>query len=187
MKPGRGALHRGAPATPRSIRPTAPRADAEIMLRKNWSAIGLLRQGRPAARARSPRLREPAGVQHLPQQLPGRPRASRRRRPDLRRGARSQPRHGRLLLGRSAACCRSAMCRWRFRALPARSQRKRIGMGCKALMVPSACPPGHSPSHIGLFPVWAAAQEAGVPVVFHVGGGGRSARPELLRRTACRR
>jgi predicted TIM-barrel fold metal-dependent hydrolase len=48
-----------------------------------------------------------------------------------------------------------------------------IGMGCKALMIPSACPPGHAPSHVGLFPVWAAAQEAGIPVVFHVGGGGR--------------
>src|SRR5437763_4036047 len=45
-----------------------------------------------------------------------------------------------------------------------------IGIGCKALMIPSACPHGHSPSHVGLFPVWAAAQEAGVPVVFHVGG-----------------
>ena len=48
-----------------------------------------------------------------------------------------------------------------------------IHMGCKALLVPSACPKGHSPSHLGLFPVWAAAQEAGLPVVFHVGGGGR--------------
>src|SRR5215813_8793899 len=31
-----------------------------------------------------------------------------------------------------------------------------IALGCKALMIPSACPPGHSPSHIELFPVWAA-------------------------------
>ena len=48
-----------------------------------------------------------------------------------------------------------------------------IALGCKALMVPSACPKGHSPSHIGLFPIWAVAQEAGLPVVFHVGGGGQ--------------
>lgn len=48
-----------------------------------------------------------------------------------------------------------------------------IELGCKALMVPSACPRGHSPSHLGLEPVWAQAAEAGVPVVFHVGGGGR--------------
>jgi predicted TIM-barrel fold metal-dependent hydrolase len=51
--------------------------------------------------------------------------------------------------------------------------REALELGCKALMIASACPPGHSPSHIGLDPVWAAAQEAGLPVVLHVGGGGR--------------
>lgn len=48
-----------------------------------------------------------------------------------------------------------------------------LELGCSALMVASACPTGHSPSHVGLDPVWTQAQEAGVPVVFHVGGGGR--------------
>jgi predicted TIM-barrel fold metal-dependent hydrolase len=47
-----------------------------------------------------------------------------------------------------------------------------LELGCKALMIASACPKRHSPSHIGLDPVWAQAQEAGVPIVFHVGGGG---------------
>jgi predicted TIM-barrel fold metal-dependent hydrolase len=47
-----------------------------------------------------------------------------------------------------------------------------IEMGAAALLVPSGCPKGHSPSHIGLDPLWAAAQEAGIPVVFHVGGTG---------------
>jgi uncharacterized protein len=47
-----------------------------------------------------------------------------------------------------------------------------IEMGAAALLVASGCPPGHSPSHIGLDPVWARAQEAGIPVVFHVGGTG---------------
>lgn len=55
-----------------------------------------------------------------------------------------------------------------------------VHMGCKALMIPSACPPGHSPSHIGLFPVWATAQEAGLPIVFHVGGGGRLLDPNYF-------
>ena len=45
--------------------------------------------------------------------------------------------------------------------------------GAAALLVPSGCPVGHSPSHLGLDPVWAIASEAGLPVVFHVGGGGR--------------
>lgn len=48
-----------------------------------------------------------------------------------------------------------------------------IRAGAGALLVASGCPKGHSPSHVGLFPVWAAAEEAGLPVVFHVGGGGR--------------
>jgi predicted TIM-barrel fold metal-dependent hydrolase len=48
-----------------------------------------------------------------------------------------------------------------------------IAAGAAALLVPSACPARHSPSHIALDPVWRRAEEAGVPVVFHVGGGGR--------------
>jgi predicted TIM-barrel fold metal-dependent hydrolase len=47
-----------------------------------------------------------------------------------------------------------------------------IAMGASALLVASACPKTHSPSHIALDPVWAQAQEAGIPVVLHVGGGG---------------
>ncbi len=46
-----------------------------------------------------------------------------------------------------------------------------ISMGAAALMIPSACPLHHSPSHVGFDPLWARAQEAGIPVVFHVGGG----------------
>ena len=47
-----------------------------------------------------------------------------------------------------------------------------IEAGAAALLVASGCPPGHSPSHIGLDPVWARAEEAGIPIVFHVGGTG---------------
>jgi uncharacterized protein len=46
-----------------------------------------------------------------------------------------------------------------------------IEMGAAALMIPSACPKRHSQSHVGFDRLWAQAQEAGVPVVFHVGGG----------------
>jgi predicted TIM-barrel fold metal-dependent hydrolase len=55
-----------------------------------------------------------------------------------------------------------------------------LELGCAALMVASACPAGHSPSHIALDPVWARAEEAGVPVVFHVGGGGRLLDPAFF-------
>jgi len=47
-----------------------------------------------------------------------------------------------------------------------------LAMGAAALLVASGCPPGHSPSHVGLDPVWSMAQDAGIPVVFHVGGTG---------------
>jgi predicted TIM-barrel fold metal-dependent hydrolase len=47
-----------------------------------------------------------------------------------------------------------------------------IGDGAAALLVASGCPPGHSPSHVGLDPLWARAEEASIPIVFHVGGTG---------------
>ena len=39
-----------------------------------------------------------------------------------------------------------------------------------AIKIASQPPKHHAPSHVGLDRVWAQAQEAGVPVVFHVGG-----------------
>jgi predicted TIM-barrel fold metal-dependent hydrolase len=48
--------------------------------------------------------------------------------------------------------------------------RTAIELGCKGLVIPSKCPPGHSPSHIHFDALWALAQEAGLPILFHVGG-----------------
>jgi predicted TIM-barrel fold metal-dependent hydrolase len=48
--------------------------------------------------------------------------------------------------------------------------REAIAMGAKALVVASRHPPGFSPSHVELDPLWALAQEAGLPILFHVGG-----------------
>lgn len=45
-----------------------------------------------------------------------------------------------------------------------------IELGAKALLIASQPPQHHSPSHVGLDPVWAMAQEAGIPILFHVGG-----------------
>lgn len=45
-----------------------------------------------------------------------------------------------------------------------------IKSGASALMLPSLCPQHHAPSHIAFDPVWAMAEEAGLPVLFHVGG-----------------
>ncbi len=50
--------------------------------------------------------------------------------------------------------------------------RDAVAAGFSALLIPSQCPRHHSPSHTGLAPLWSIAEEAGIPIVFHVGGGG---------------
>jgi predicted TIM-barrel fold metal-dependent hydrolase len=56
------------------------------------------------------------------------------------------------------------------RARAPKIAKEAIELGCKGLVINSRHPPGHSPSHIDLDPVWAMAQEAGLPILFHVGG-----------------
>ena len=55
-----------------------------------------------------------------------------------------------------------------------------LALGCRALLIASACPQGHSPSHVALDAVWSVAQEAGAPVLFHVGGGGQLLDPNYF-------
>jgi predicted TIM-barrel fold metal-dependent hydrolase len=55
-----------------------------------------------------------------------------------------------------------------------------VRMGCAAVLIPSACPAGHAPSHVALDPVWACIEEAGIPIVLHVGGGGRLLDPNYF-------
>ena len=55
-----------------------------------------------------------------------------------------------------------------------------IEMGAGALLIASGCPPSHSPSHVGLDPVWSMAADAGVPIVFHVGGTGQLLDPNYF-------
>ena len=56
-----------------------------------------------------------------------------------------------------------------------------IELGAAALLIASGCPPTHSPSHIALDAVWAAASEAQLPIVFHVGGTGDLIDPNYFR------
>ena len=83
--------------------------------------------------------------------------------------------------GRSRGCWRRATCRWPTSTRPARMAARgdRDGRGRAARGV--GVPAGHSPSHVGLDPVWAAASEAGIPVVFHVGGTGDLIDPNYFR------
>jgi len=48
-----------------------------------------------------------------------------------------------------------------------------IRLGCKALLVPSVPPRDKSPFHPDYHCFWRALEEAGVPFMLHVGGGGR--------------
>jgi predicted TIM-barrel fold metal-dependent hydrolase len=59
--------------------------------------------------------------------------------------------------------------------------RDALELGAKGLLIPSRCPRGHSPSHIGFDRLWAMAEEAGVPILFHVGGGGQLISPDYFR------
>ena len=52
-----------------------------------------------------------------------------------------------------------------------------IEMGCGAVLVPSAPPKTHSPTHPDLNAVWATLEETGIPFMLHVGGGGRPLHP----------
>jgi predicted TIM-barrel fold metal-dependent hydrolase len=52
----------------------------------------------------------------------------------------------------------------------AAATKEAIALGAKAILIPSRCPKDHSPSHIGFDPVWRQAEEAGLPILFHVGG-----------------
>ena len=88
--------------------------------------------------------------------------------------------HGRVLLGRPAPAAHVLRAARRLRPRRGHGRRGASPMGAAALLVASGCPPGHSPSHVGLDPVWARAQEAGIPVVFHVGGTGDLIDRELL-------
>jgi predicted TIM-barrel fold metal-dependent hydrolase len=51
-----------------------------------------------------------------------------------------------------------------------RAAAQAIELGVAALMIPSHPLRACSQSHVGFDPIWARAEEAGVPIVFHVGG-----------------
>ncbi|HEY6316851.1 MAG TPA: amidohydrolase family protein [Acidimicrobiia bacterium] len=51
--------------------------------------------------------------------------------------------------------------------------RDAIAAGCRAVMVPSTAAGERAPTHPDLFGFWDLLQEADVPFVLHVGGGGR--------------
>jgi uncharacterized protein len=155
-------------------------ADGEqILLRKNWNALGAFRaQDRPAALDHlgfaSQLVFTTALLSYLPRLEHG---------DDVDLAYAAARAHNRHMV---------AFCSTDRRLLPAgyvplmdfaraaELTREAIVQGCKALTIASWCPKDHAPSHIGLDPVWAQAQEAGLPIVFHVGGGGQLVPPALF-------
>ncbi len=157
-----------------------PRAEAEIMLRKNWSAMGsFVKEDRPRALDLLGFASQLVFNTFLNDYLCT---LEHKDEPDVAYGiARA---HNRAMLDFCSIDRRLLATGYvpladfeRARAMA----REAIDAGCKALLVPSACPVGHSPSHTGLFPVWAQAEEAGIPILFHVGGGGRLIDPAYFR------
>ncbi len=154
------------------------RADeaAEIMNRKNFAATGSFVRRGPRAGARPHRRAEPAGVQHVPQLAAARLGARRADEPDLDLAYGAARAHNRGM---------AEFCSVDERLLPtmyvpladfdraAAMADEAIAMGaCGAAGRRRAARRHHSPSHRDLDPVWARAQEAGIPIVFHVGGTG---------------
>ena len=163
--PGSPAVRPGDQAQ-RQVARTRPHADPHIE-RSTETEISCGRtgrdrrvlQGRPPERARPARLRDPARLQHLSSTdtCAG---SSTERRPDLAYGTRrrTQSRDTSFLRRRPPPARRPLRPAGRFRQVPRRAQA--IATGASALLVASACPRRHSPSHTGLFPLWASRRRS---------------------------
>ena len=60
-----------------------------------------------------------------------------------------------------------------------REAEEAIRLGCRAILVPSHPPRDRSPFHPDYHPFWATLEDANVPFMLHVGGGGRPLRPSF--------
>jgi predicted TIM-barrel fold metal-dependent hydrolase len=155
------------------------KAETELMLRKNWSALGsFAREDRPRALDLLGFASQLVFNTFLNPYL-----LEAERGPDLDFAYGLARAHNRAMVDFCSVDPRLLAVGYvpladfeRSRAMAEEA----IAMGCKALLVPSACPARHSPSHVGLFPVWATAEEARIPIVFHVGGGGRLLDPQYF-------
>jgi len=156
-----------------------PQAEAEIMLRKNWSALGsFVKEDRPRALDLLGFSSQLVFNTFLNKYL-----NDAEHRDDLDFAYGLARAHNRAQVDFCSVDRRLLAVGYVPLADFARSRamaEEAVATGCKALLIPSACPRDHSPSHVGLFPVWEVAQEAGLPIVFHVGGGGRLLDPKYF-------
>jgi predicted TIM-barrel fold metal-dependent hydrolase len=68
---------------------------------------------------------------------------------------------------------------WDDPARTAEEAAEAIRLGCGAVLVPSAPPRDRSPFHPDYHRFWATLQDADVPFMLHIGGGGRPLRPSF--------
>ncbi|HEY2775148.1 MAG TPA: amidohydrolase family protein [Candidatus Binatia bacterium] len=153
--------------------------EEQIMLRKNWSATGsFLKEDRPRALDLLGFASQLVFNTFLNKYL-----AALEQRDDPRLAYEVAAGHNRAMVDfcsadpRLLATCYVPLADFE---MSARAAAGAIAMGARALLVPSQCPRTHSPSHTGLFPVWDQAAEAGIPILFHVGGGGELLAPKYF-------
>jgi uncharacterized protein len=156
-----------------------PKFEAEIMLRKNWSALGsFIKEDRPRALDLLGFASQLVFNTFMNKYLVD---LEHRDDPTLAYGVARA--HNRAIVDFCSVDKRLLAVGYVPLAdfeLSRRMAEECVEMGCKALLIPSACPKNHSPSHTGLFATWAVAQEARLPIVFHVGGGGRLLDPQYF-------
>ena len=163
------------------------RDDAEIMQRKNWDATGaLFKEDRPAALDHlgfaSQLIFNTFVNGHMAELEAGGSDSDRKWDLDLIYGVAEA--HNRAMLNFCSVDARLLPTAYVPLADFERTRQlvgKVIADGFAGLLVPSACPAHHSPSHTGLFPLWAMAEEAGLPILFHVGGGGTLLDPNYFQ------
>ena len=119
-------------------------------------------------------------LQHVPQPAAARLGARRRRRARHRRRPGPQPRHGRVLRRRPAAAAHLLRAALRPRAGHRRSPTRPSTWAPPPCWWRRAARRTTPPATVALDGVWARAQEAGIPVVFHVGGTGDLVEPGYL-------
>lgn len=143
-------------------------AEANLLLRKNYEALGAFdKADRPAALDHfgfaSQLVFTTAGLFLPPLEHEG----------DVDLAVEAARAHNRMMVDYCAVDCRlipTAYIPLVDRARAAAVAREAIEMGCKGLMINSRVPAGHSTSHSDFDPLWAMAEEAGLPILFHVGG-----------------
>ena len=140
-------------------------AEANLLLRKNYEAMGAFTNTDRTGGPRPLRVRQPTHLHHR-RPVPDPAGARGRRRSGGGRRARA---HNRMMVDYCSVDRRllpTAYVPLVDRARTAEVAKEAIALGCKGLMINSRTPAGHSPSHSDFDALWAMAEDAGLPILF---------------------